>query len=140
MVGKNKLSPEVKRRLFIGFALEEQTKTSLKEVSPKTKTSQIVRKSIGSQIIRKYRIQRELKNVLPYKFNKHTNEMTSADYITKYNRKVYSTVKVKDSRLLQQFYEDTAVSKGCPGKKDIVKRGKVYKQRLIEKLVQQICC
>lgn len=93
--------------------------------------SQIVRKSIGSQIIRKCRIQRELKNILPYKFKKHTNKMTSADDITKFNRKVYSTVKFKDSRLLQQFYDDDAVSKICPGKKDVVKRVKVYKQRRI---------
>lgn len=68
VVGKHKVTPEVRRRLFIGFALEKQIKTRLKGVSRKTKTSQIVRKSIGSQIIRKCRIQRELKNILSYKF------------------------------------------------------------------------
>lgn len=144
VIGKHKVTPEV-RRLFIGFALEKKIKTSLKGVSRKTKTSQIVRKSIGSRIIRKCRIQRELKNILPYKFKKHTNKMTSADDITKFNRNVYSTVKVKDSRLLQQFYEDDTVSKICPEKKDVVKaregaQAKENTSGLIEKLVQHICC
>lgn len=57
-LGIKKVTPEVKRRLFVGFALEKQLKSNLKGVGPKNKVRQIMRKSIGSKMMKNYRTQR----------------------------------------------------------------------------------
>lgn len=112
----------------MGFALEKQLKSNLKGVGPKNKVRQIMRTSIGSKIMNKYRTQRLLKSILPYKFNKHDDAVTLAADIAKYRRQKYLTVAVKDSKLLQQFYKDDTVSKFCPGKKDVVRKDILKKQ------------
>lgn len=124
MLGKERVSPNVKKRLFLGYALEKQLKPIKTKASPKSKNHQLIQKAIGTNILRKYRVQRYFSKLLSYKFNRLNSSKLN------YQRKRVKS-KSKLRATLLAFYEDDTVSKMCPGKRDFKKKGKLKVQRRI---------
>lgn len=129
IIGKDKVSPKIKKQLFIGLTLEKQLKEQMKTIKPKTKERQIITRVIGSKIIKKYRLQNQLREILSYKSSKQLKDYENIDLNIK--KKIYNTVKVKEAISVQKFFEEDSVSRMLPGKKDFVRKGRVKKQRRI---------
>lgn len=129
LVGQEKVSPQIKKQLFMNFALEKQVKQCIVSALPKSKEKLILTKAVGTDILRKYRVQKEFVKFLPYKINKKIDG--SNQKRLEYDRKKYHTVKVKSAQQIVNFFEDDTVSKMMPGKKDFVRKGKLRKQRRV---------
>lgn len=128
VVGSQKVSPDIKKQLFVGFALKKQLESSAKGVVGSKIKSQMMRKVIGNKEIRKYRVQRHLRKILPYNSNKVLAQHSDSSVYLRKNRE---GVRVKQVKAIQNFFMDDSVSKMCPGKKDVVKVGRFTKQRRI---------
>lgn len=128
IVGREKVSPVIKKRLFAGLVLEKQLKQQVNAVSPKSKLRQQMVKVVGNDILKKYRLQSQYKMVVPYKYNKY---LIPGKPKLSYDRGTYETQKIKEAQAIRRFYEDDMVSKMMPGKKDYVKRGHIKMQKRI---------
>lgn len=67
LVGKTFVSPEIKKQLFVGYALQKQIEGKFKEIKGQKKKVQHLRKEVGCDVIKKYRVQTHLKKIIPYK-------------------------------------------------------------------------
>lgn len=144
LLGTERVSPQVKKRLFAGYVLEKQLKNMKKTTRPGSKNRQLVRKVIGTKILRKYRVQKYFSNILSYKSNKL--DESNLDY----SRKKHTIrSKAKVNKMLQAFFQEDNVSKMCPGKRDYVKKGKLKVQRRIlldtlknlhKRFMEENCC
>ncbi|KAG8246083.1 hypothetical protein J6590_092929, partial [Homalodisca vitripennis] len=61
-----KVSPRVRKQLFLGYALEKQLKSQTKEVAHSKIKNQILHKVVGNQILKKYRVQTHFRDLVPY--------------------------------------------------------------------------
>lgn len=124
LIGNEKVSPKIKKRLFAGYVLEKQLKSSVQSTTPKTKESQIMARVIGTKILRKYRMQKQFTSIISYNRNRKV-----LDNNINFNRKSYFTIKAKEALAIKKFFLSDQVSKMLPGKKDYVKKGQVKIQR-----------
>lgn len=123
-------SPQIRKQLFIGFAIKKQLEKSVEKNGDKKKGKQLMRKAIGNEVLKKYRVQTHLKKILPYMTNKIVS-LSSCDSPLIYSRKKKEGVTDKLASQLQCFFEDDSVSRMCPGKKDFVRKGKSKLQRRV---------
>lgn len=132
LIGTDRVSPQVKKQLFVGITLQKQLKNMISKVNPRAKERQIMNKVIGTKILKRYRVQNYLKNIVSYKNNQRMQKEADGETVDlTYSRKHHETVRVKEALTLRRFFEDDLVSKMCPGKKDFVRKGKNKKQRRI---------
>lgn len=126
LVGKTKVSPEIKKQLFLGYALRKQLKEQVSKVGNKTKTKQLFHKALGNEILKRYRIQTYFKDIVSYKMNKKLKGRSF-----EYERARKKCIIDKYRAVLMNFFEDDTVSRMCPGKRDFVVKKKQKKQRRI---------
>lgn len=127
LVRRERVSPNIRKRLFATYVLEKQL-SETRKINPKSKQAQISQKIIGSKILRKYRVQKCFsKNIVSYKSNKYNNDSNPLEY----TRKPYVSKTARLKNELVTFFQDDMVSKMCPGKRDLVRKGKMKKQRRI---------
>lgn len=129
LVGRDRVSPKIRKHLFANFVLEKHVKKSIESAVPKFKEKQILAKAVGTDMLRKYRVQHKFAKFLPYRMNrkKGDSEKGRLDY----ERKEYNSVKMKATHIVRKFFDDDTVSKMLPGKKDFVRKGKLRKQRRV---------
>lgn len=129
LLGKERVSPGVKKQLFSGLVLERQLKSQAQAVCPKSKLRQQMVKAVGNNFLKKYRMQTRYKSIVPHNYK--TVLMQQDKPSLKYERKLYNTEKIKEALKIRQFFEDDMVSRMMPGKNDFVKRGTVRMQKRI---------
>lgn len=76
LIGNEKISPKVKKQLFLGFALEKQVKSQLKEAGKRSKKQQLLCKAIGNKVLKKYRVQKYFTDLIPYTMKTTLNTET----------------------------------------------------------------
>lgn len=112
-----KISPQIKRRLYLSFALGKQLKSSIQQTKPWTKARQIVTKAVGTKLLRKYRVQRQLTSIVSYLCSKKILMvilfMTENTFYNQSQRSFSN----------RKFFLNDQVSRIMRGKKDYVKRG-----------------
>lgn len=128
IVGREKVSPKIRKHLFSGIVLENQLKKQVKSVSAKSKLRQIMTVTVGNEFLRKYRLQNKFKTLVPYTYNK---VLAIKKPSLEYDKQKYNTVKVKEALAIRQFFEEDMVSRMIPGKKDYVQKGHIKMQKRV---------
>lgn len=124
---------EVKKRLLLGEALQDQISDSLSSSSG-SKEKQTVAKLISGKVLKKYKLVGKAKKIVSYKLHKKYEENMK---FTQYERKKRNSCLQKIVRQsVQDFLEQDINSRVCPGKNDYIRRGKIVKQK---RLLQDSC-
>lgn len=122
---------DVKKRLIFGEALKDQIETNLirngKVLDRNEK--QVVRKILSGHLLKKYRMQKNINEVVPYKENaKFAGKKIN---LSQYERKKRTCLNDDTKQNIRKFFENDEISRMCPGKNDVIVRNKIRKQKRV---------
>lgn len=116
LLGKIKVTSEIRRKLIFGEVVQNQIKASFKNEQRRKKKREFLRKITGS-IIRKYRFIHKIKTLTSGKAMNYRKKMVRAEHIS------------RNKTCVKSFLEKDENSRLTPGKRDTITKMKMKKQK-----------
>lgn len=121
-----KVTTEIKKRLLFGEVLQHQLTHNFKKLRNE-KSKQVFTKAVAGKILKKYRQIKQANKFLSYKiFLSNTRKRNTTELIYEKGKKLYIEDLKKN---VTEFLEQDVNSRLCPGKKDVIVRNKIKKQK-----------
>ena len=121
-----KVSEQIKKRLLFGEVFQHQLTHNFNKLRNE-KSKQVFTKAIAGKILKKYRQIKYTKEFLPYKVYVSNNCKRNANELIYEKEKKHYIENLKKKVI--EFLEQDINSRLCPGKKDIVVKNKIKKQK-----------
>lgn len=127
LIGNDKVSPAVRRKLLFGEVLTEQLRDNFRSVRKQQLQKQMYYRILRGNIIKKYHLLKESSSMSILKYRGFTSNYMKQACKANQPRGKFITEEMKNDVI--KFLESDDNSRMCPGKKECITRNKVKKQK-----------